>query len=161
MAGGSEKKRVKQNEEVVQQFTVLALGGIPLHALIRIWYYAESMSYFTWVGSCASMGVTFVSWWMLRSSAAKGADLMMQGSMLEYFKDLGYIGFAAMMGSIFSDYFFLLWILPIAYAAYKAGSALLAYLMPPPDAPPDAAALKRMAKKERQQEMRDRRSKGK
>lgn len=66
-----------------------------------------------------------------------------------------------MLLSILSDYFFLLWILPIGYASYKAIGALLAYLMPPPDAPPDAATLKRMAKKERQQEMMNRRSKGK
>ena len=119
------------------------------------------MTYFAWVGSCVSMGALFFSWWLLRSSAARGADLMMKDGMLEYFKDLAYIGFAALIGSIFTDYFFLLWILPILFVVYQGGSKLLAYLMPPPDAPPDAATLKRLAKKERQQEQSARRSKGK
>jgi len=160
-AGGSEKKREKNNAAEVQMFSLLAFVGIPVHVLIRIWYFGDSMSYYAWVGSFVSMAAVFLSWWILRSSAAKGADLMMKDGMLEYFKDMAWIGFASMIGAIFSDWFFLLLLVVPAYAMWQAGAKLLAYLMPPPDAAPDAATLKRMAKKERQAEQQARRSKGK
>lgn len=162
MAGGSDKKRLAGNAAEVTQKAIMVGVAVPLHALVRMWYFEATMTYMLWVLSLIGIGMCIFSMWVLWSaSRAAGADLNLKDGILEYFKDLIIVGAATLVLTCLTDWFFLLYIFPVGYAGYKLVGYAVSYFFPPPDAPPTKEEIKKQAKKERQAEMMSRRSKGK
>ena len=85
--------------------------AVPLHALVRMWYFEATMTYMLWVLSLIGIGMCIFSMWVLWSaSRAAGADLNLKDGILEYFKDLIIVGAATLVLTCLTDWFFLLYI---------------------------------------------------
>jgi hypothetical protein len=78
-----------------------------------------------------------------------------------YFKDIIYVATGVLVGTTVTTKFYWLWSFVVLYALKMAWGYVKPYLFPPPPEALTEAEVKRVSKKERQTEMRERRSKGK
>eukprot|EP00041_Stephanoeca_diplocostata_P011885 m.197181 g.197181 ORF g.197181 m.197181 type:complete len:177 (-) comp18710_c0_seq7:1274-1804(-) len=159
-AGKADKRLAKGNAQTLQFYGIALLVSILLHLVIRIYYFGD-MTTLDWVLS-GSTAVAAISCYSLMVAQSRfGGDLNLAGATSEYFKDIVTVGSAVLTLSIISTKFFGLWLFVLGYILVKAVKMLIPWISPPPPPPMDAATAKRLAKKERQAELQQRRAKGK
>eukprot|EP00051_Salpingoeca_urceolata_P027926 m.484027 g.484027 ORF g.484027 m.484027 type:complete len:157 (-) comp23157_c0_seq1:72-542(-) len=126
MANKAEKNREARNLSLLYHLLTGILLVHLIYVPVRVWWFSNSFSGFHWFGFASTSLVILVSFYFLWSAHKRGLDLGLQGSVLEYLQDLIYVGLAVLVMTIFSDWFFLLWLVVAIYAFYKLWTQFLA-----------------------------------
>ncbi|XP_033118070.1 transmembrane protein 208-like [Anneissia japonica] len=153
-----QKQIYLENNETLKFYSSVMGITSGLHIVFRLLWFYESFLWYNWVLLILSV-VTYFGCYKLLSSMAKatfsetgtlvdgGIDLNMESGMAEHIKDIILLTAIVQFLGIFSDYFWLLWLLGPIRAFYLVWVNFLSpwFFAPPP--PEDDE--KKMRKKER------------
>ncbi|KAL6052980.1 Transmembrane protein 208 [Balamuthia mandrillaris] len=135
MANQAAKKRVKENEQIIYRLRWLIAIVNAIYVLVRVLWYNDSFIGYHWFAFALTTGVYLIFYSWLASLAKPtyegtelvdgGANLSMPGNLTEYYFDIIYVTAFVQLGSIYSDWMWLLYLVIPIFAVYKLGGLLL------------------------------------
>jgi len=129
MANAAAKKQKLKNEVTIKNFQRISLIIYMFYLLIRVGVYNESFSYLHWGGLIFFTVIYLVTYNGIVSLAAVaydtegeltygGADLAGKG-IVEYYFDLVYLTWFVQVTTVWSDWFWLIYLVVPAFAVFK------------------------------------------
>eukprot|EP01130_Rhizamoeba_saxonica_P014746 TRINITY_DN6472_c3_g1_i2.p1 TRINITY_DN6472_c3_g1~~TRINITY_DN6472_c3_g1_i2.p1 ORF type:complete len:181 (-),score=27.68 TRINITY_DN6472_c3_g1_i2:184-690(-) len=130
MANASAKKILIKNRKKMKAFHIASAIIWAIYVLYRIYYHYDSMDIWNWIGSSIFFGVWITAYFLFTSRATAqfdpdtgklidGGDDLSKGMIMEYSWDLVYVNFMVQILTMFSNYFWLLYLSVPVYAIYK------------------------------------------
>jgi hypothetical protein len=158
MAGQSEKKRSAQATATIELYTKILIGLYAAYIPLRVLWCWSSFGWGAFFGLLVLSAVNYLALAGVRQALELGTPVT--GA-----QDVLFVNWAVQALSILSDKAFYLYLVIPAYLLYQYGPLLKGYLMPaqpqqPASAQTTEADAKRIAKKERQAAMNERRRQG-
>eukprot|EP01119_Soliformovum_irregulare_P001672 TRINITY_DN1140_c0_g1_i1.p1 TRINITY_DN1140_c0_g1~~TRINITY_DN1140_c0_g1_i1.p1 ORF type:complete len:170 (-),score=48.31 TRINITY_DN1140_c0_g1_i1:219-728(-) len=129
MANQAAKKTKQKNQEILNNTRNIILAVLAIYLLYRVFYHFGSFAFLNWIGFFVLLGLLFFCFSGITSLAKcsynstgelvdGGADLSGSG-LVEYYFDVLYLTLFVLFSSMFSEWFWLTFLLIPAYGGYK------------------------------------------